>query len=156
MLPAVRMTESSPPPRGAAQKSVKPKAESEIRLAGKRVVIVEDEGVTQLQLRRICRSEGIEVAGVASNGQEAIQVVLEQKPDLVLMDVQMPIMNGLEAARYILERFRACIVMLTAFSEEEYRQEAQAIGVCGYIVKPVTAEILIPQMAAALQKFSQQ
>jgi YesN/AraC family two-component response regulator len=118
-------------------------------------VIAEDEGMTQLQLRRILRSEGMEVVGLAANGREALEIVLKKRPDVVLMDIRMPVMDGLEAARRILEYYPVCIVLLTAFSDEEYQQEAQKIGACGYILKPVTAEILIPQLAAALQKFSQ-
>lgn len=140
-------------PQSFLRESAEPEVEAVVDLKGKRAVVVEDEGVTQLQLRRILRARGIEVVGVASNGKEAVDVVLAQRPDFVLMDIQMPIMNGMEAARRIMEQYPVCIVMLTAFSEEEYLQEAEEIGVCGYVLKPVTTETLLPRLAEALQKF---
>ncbi len=125
-------------------------------LVGKRAVIVEDEGMTQLQLRRLLRSQGLEVVGAAADGKEAVEVVLATRPDLVLMDIKMPVMDGLEASELILAEYRVCIVMLTAFSEEEYREKAETIGTCGYIVKPFTSESLMPQLRAAYRKFHPQ
>ncbi|HZT42607.1 MAG TPA: response regulator [Chthonomonadaceae bacterium] len=142
--------------RSFSDESALPEEGIGVDLKGKRAVVVEDEGVTQLQLRRMLRSRGVAVVGVAANGQEAIEVVLRHKPDFVLMDIQMPVMNGLEASRRILEQYPVCIVMLTAFSEEEYLQEAQEIGVSGYVLKPVTTETLLPPLTAALQKFQKQ
>lgn len=152
MLAAPTLFESSRSARQSVHASEKPE-ETAFDLTGKRAVVVEDEGITQLQLRRILRSEGVEVVGFASNGREAVEVVLKQRPDFVLMDIQMPIMNGLEAARHILKDYRVCIVILTAFSEEEYVQEAQVMGIGGYVLKPVTKETLLPQLAAALRYF---
>ena len=123
-----------------------------IDLTGKRVVVVEDEGITQLQIRKMLRRQGLEVVGDAANGQEAIRVVLETRPDIVLMDIRMPIMDGLEASRQILEQYQVCIVMLTAFSEKEYQNKAQEIGTCGYVIKPITSETLMPQIEAAYRK----
>ena len=122
-------------------------------LAGKRVVVVEDEGITQLQIRKILRSKGLDVVGDAGDGQEAVAVVLETRPDIVLMDIRMPHMDGLEASRRILAEFSVCIVMLTAFSEDDYQQAAMEIGVCGYVIKPMTSESLMPQIQAAYRKY---
>jgi len=122
-------------------------------LRGKRVVIAEDQGVTQLHLRRILESKGMDVVGTAANGRDAIEVVLRTRPSLVLMDVQMPVMDGLEASRYILDLFRVCIVMLTAYTEIKHQEEALLIGAVGYVIKPVTAATLVPQLDAALRKF---
>ncbi len=124
-------------------------------LTGKRVVIVEDEGITQLQLRRLLRKNGLEVVGEAADGREAIEVVLSSRPDLVLMDIKMPVMNGLEASEHILSEYSVCIVMLTAFSDTEYQERAKEIGACGYVVKPITADILLSQVRVALRRFSQ-
>jgi response regulator NasT len=123
-------------------------------LSGKRVAVVEDEGITQLQLSRILRSQGLEVVGTAADGQEAVEVVLATRPDLVRMDIRMPIMDGLEASERILAEYPVCIVMLTAFSDEEYVARAREIGTCGYVLKPITAETLMPQLQAALHRFN--
>jgi two-component system, response regulator PdtaR len=125
----------------------------QISLVQKRAVIVEDEGITQLQLRKILRSKGIQVVGTAANGKEAIEVVLRERPDLVLMDIKMPVMDGLEASRHILAKGRFCIVILTAFSEESFRQRADELGACGYVLKPISADTLMPELEAAYRKF---
>ena len=123
-------------------------------LAGKSVVVVEDEGVTQMQLRRILRNAGLNVVGSATNGAEGVDLVLRERPDLVLMDIRMPgSFDGLEAARRILAAHRVCIVLLTAFSGSEYRKQAEEIDVCGYVLKPITTESLIPQVEAAIRGF---
>ena len=135
------------PPTGKIEEN------SSSSLRGKRIAIVEDEGITQLQLSRIVRAEGLEVVGTASDGNRAVELVLSKRPDLVLMDIQMPVMDGLEASELILAQWRVCIVMLTAFSEEELITRAKEIGTCGYVLKPVTVETLMPQLQAAFQLF---
>ena len=122
-------------------------------LVGKRAVIVEDEGITQLQLRRILQREGLEVVGMASDGKEGVEMVLAERPDLVLMDIRMPVMDGLEATERILAEYRVCIVMLIAFSDEEYRKRAEVLRTCGYVLKPITAESLRPHLSAAFETF---
>lgn len=124
-----------------------------ISLLGKRAVIVEDEGITQLQLSKLLRSEGIKVVGTASNGQEGVELVLQEHPDIVLMDIRMPVMDGLEATERILAEYRVCIVMLTAFSDAAYQQRAVELGACGYVLKPVTIETLMPRIKAAYHTF---
>jgi two-component system, response regulator PdtaR len=123
-------------------------------LCDKKAVIVEDEAITQLQLRRILRLYGVDVVGMAGDGEEAVRMVLSLKPDLVLMDVRMPVMDGLEAADRILQQFQVCILMLTAFSEEEYLRRAAEVGACGYVIKPVTNETLLHPLVHALEEFS--
>lgn len=120
-------------------------------LRGKRAVIVEDEGITQLQLRVILRDKGADVVGAASNGADAIEVVRRTRPDFVLMDIRMPKMDGLEATRILTRDGEICIVMLTAFPEESLRKEVQESGACGYILKPITSDTLIPQLKSILQ-----
>ena len=123
-------------------------------LLDKRVVVVEDEGITRLQLRKILIQAGLQVVGMAANAQEGIAIVLNERPDIVLMDINMPgDLNGLDAAERILATERICIIMLTAFSEEEYKQRAQRMGTCGYIEKPINRDVLFPQIEAALRKF---
>lgn len=131
-----------------------PEPESKsVSLKGKRAVIVEDEGITQLQLSKLLRSEEVKVVGTASDGQEGVAVVLKERPDFVLMDIRMPVMDGIEAAERILAEYRVCIVMLTAFSDEGYRQRADRLGACAYVLKPVTVETLMPQLKAAFHGF---
>lgn len=122
-------------------------------LNGKRVVIVEDEGMLQLQLRMMLRAVGMDIVGTAANGQEAIEIVLATRPDVVLMDINMPVMNGLEASEQILAQYPVCIVMLTAFSEADFQEKAKQIGTCGYVIKPVTSDTLLPQLLTAVQGF---
>lgn len=118
-------------------------------------MVVEDEGITMMQLRRTLTQAGLKVVGVAGNGEEGVSLVLRERPDVVVMDIKMPVMNGIDAARRILETYPVCIVMLTAFSTEEFQEQAREIGACGYVFKPITAETLIPELEAAYQKFLQ-
>jgi two-component system, response regulator PdtaR len=152
MQPTINSSElpdALPPPRPTQSQGMPSQAD----LRDKRVVIVEDEGITQLQLKRILRSQGMEVVGTAADGQEAVTVVLETRPDVVVMDIKMPGIDGLEASEQILKEYPVCIVMLTAFSDIEYYQKADAIGTSGYIVKPISAETLLPQLLFAYRKF---
>ena len=122
-------------------------------LTGKRVVVCEDEGVTQMQLRRALVRAGLSVVGSAMNGQEGIEITLRERPDIVLMDIRMPIMDGLEAARQILAAYPVCIVMLTAFADETYQEQAKALGASGYIHKPITSDVLVPMLQEAFARF---
>lgn len=128
--------------------------EPPISFVGKRIVIVEDEGITQMQLGKILKRAGFTVVGAALNGETGVELALQERPDVALMDINMPgAYNGLEAARRILAEYRTCVVMLTAYGD--YREEARQIGVCGYIVKPLDEQSLLPQLRAALQRFQQ-
>jgi AmiR/NasT family two-component response regulator len=122
-------------------------------LADKRIVICEDEGITVMQLERALTRAGLVVVGKASNGQDGVEIVLRERPDIVLMDIVMPGQDGLESMRQILAEFPTCVVMLTANSDDEHMEEARAIGAAGYIPKPVTAEHLLPALKQALQMF---
>lgn len=153
----LRLLSSDDKPPSPVQPLGRPVDRNHSILNGKRVVIVEDEGITQMQLHRLLTLMKMEVAGTARSGPKGLETVLAEKPDLVLMDIRMPgEYDGLEAARRILEVQSVCIVMLTAFSEQGFRERAQEIGVCGYIVKPIDQETLIPQLEAALSSFSTQ
>ncbi len=122
-------------------------------LVGRRVVICEDEGVTQMQLRRALKRAGLDVVGTAFNGQDGVDVVLRERPDLVLMDIRMPIMDGSEATRLIMEQYRVCVVMLTAFSDSSTQQTASDLGVSGYVIKPITSDVLMPLVTDAYRRF---
>jgi two-component system, response regulator PdtaR len=121
-------------------------------LAGKRVVIVEDEGMTQIHLQRMLTHLGLVVAGTARTGAEAVAVVLRERPDVVLMDIKMPgDIDGLEATRQILTQLPVCILVVTAYIE--HRSEAEQIGAAGYILKPIHSAALLSNMEAAWEKW---
>ena len=124
-------------------------------LAGRRIVICEDEGLTQMQLQRVCARAGLTVVGTALDGLQAVDVVLRERPDIVLMDVQMPQITGLEAARKIRESYREfCLVMLTGNSGDDFVDTVSDLGVFGFVVKPVTSEFLLPRLASAFALFA--
>ena len=135
------------PDKGAVKAEMPP-------LVGKRVIIVEDEGMTQIQLRQILTRAGLRVIGSATNGPEGVDMVARETPDLVLMDIRMPgEYDGLEAARRILAEQTVCMVMLTAFNDDDYKAHARQIGTCGYVVKPIDRDMLLPQLEAAYKQW---
>ncbi len=91
------------------------------------------------------------VVGIAPNGEEGVKVVLREKPDLVLMDINMPVMHGFEATQRILAEYDVCIVMLTAYSDEENISKGRALGVQAYVTKPVISETLLASLEKILQ-----
>lgn len=115
-------------------------------LAGKRIVTVEDESITQMQLRKVLTRAGLIVVGQAMNGKDGVDLILREKPDLVTMDITMPIMDGLEATRQVMENNQTCVVIVTAYTNEEYRRKAVEVGACGYVVKPIAAASLLPAL----------
>lgn len=125
-------------------------------LKDRRVVIIEDEGLTLMHLRKICVLAGMQVVGLAGDGEQGVQKVLEEQPDIVLMDINMPLLDGFGATERILQELSVCVVMLTAYDMEEYQERARKTGVAGYILKPITALTLIPQLESAYQRFTQE
>ena len=118
--------------------------------------MVEDEGVTQIQLVKILTLLGLKVVGRAMAGESGVDVVLRERPELVLMDIKMPgSIDGLEASRRILTEFRTCIVILTAYDLEDYKAQAEELGASGYVTKPVTSDTFTPMLQAAMEKFYQ-
>jgi two-component system, response regulator PdtaR len=125
-------------------------------LTGKRVVIVEDDIITQMQLRKILTRNGLVVVRSAADGLEGIAATLEARPDLVLMDIRLPgDIDGLEAVQKILHQFPVCVVMLTAVPNPEFQDQAREIGACGYIIKPIDRDTLFPQLQEAVRTFEQ-
>lgn len=124
-------------------------------LRDRRVVIVEDEGFTLIHLRKICGLVGMQVVATGLNGEQGVQRVLETHPDIVLMDIKMPVLDGLSAAERILKELSVCVVMLSAYDLEDFQGRAREIGACGYVLKPVSASTLIPQLEAAYVQFGQ-
>lgn len=124
-------------------------------LAGKRVVIVEDEEYERLELIRTLSEAGMVLVGSADNGEDGVRGVLKMRPDIVLLDVRMPVMDGFEAAADILSAYPVCIVMLTAFEWEDYVQRARFVGISDYVLKPLVADKLPERLAAAYLRYEQ-
>ena len=116
---------------------------------GKRVLIAEDETIIRMDLRGTLESAGYDVCGEAQDGVEAVALAESLEPDVILMDVKMPRLDGIDAARRILERRAVPIVMLTAFGQEELVERAVDTGVFGYLAKPFREQDVIPALAAA-------
>ena len=121
----------------------------------KKVLIAEDEALIRLDLVELLTDEGFEVVGQAINGEEAVKLARELEPDLIIMDVKMPGMDGITAAEIIGEERIAPILMLTAFSERELVERARDAGVMGYLVKPFGASEVVPAIEVAIGRFAE-
>ena len=118
-----------------------------------RVVIAEDEAIIRLDLRETLEEEGYEVVGETGRGDKAVDLVRELRPDLAILDIKMPHMDGLEAAR-IISGERICgVLMLTAFSQREVVEDARDAGALAYLVKPYQKSDLIPAIEVAIGRF---
>ena len=124
-------------------------------LAGKRIVIMEDEAIALMSLRKICFKAGMEVVGVAVNGKDGVEIALREKPDIVMTDISMPVMNGIEAALQILDQLPVCMVFLSAHVEEAALHKVAKLGIHGYLLKPISAFDLIPALAVAYENCQQ-
>ncbi|GER23465.1 transcriptional regulator [Zafaria cholistanensis] len=118
----------------------------------RRVVVAEDETLIRLDIVEILEGEGYEVVAEADNGEKAVALAREHKPDLVLMDVKMPVMDGITAAEAIVKERIAPVVLLTAFSQRELVERAREAGAMAYVVKPFTPNDLIPAIEIAVAR----
>ncbi len=114
-----------------------------------RILIAEDETIIRLDLRELLESAGFDVCAEARDGEEAVELARSAVPDLAVLDVKMPRLDGIEAARRILEERPIPIVMVTAYGEEELVSRAVEAGVYGYLVKPFRENDLLPAIATA-------
>ena len=121
----------------------------------RRVVVVEDEALIRMDIVEVLRENGFEVVGEAADGEAAIELTRELQPDLVVMDITMPKMDGLTAAEAIDKERLAPVVMLTAFAQPEFVARAIEAGAIAYVVKPFTPERLLPQIEVALSRHQQ-
>jgi response regulator NasT len=119
------------------------------------VVIAEDEVLIRMDLAEMLAEEGYQVVGQAGDGQTAIELTREHKPDLVILDVKMPILDGITAAERIARERIAPVVMLTAFSQRELVERARDAGAMAYLVKPFTASDLVPAIELAVSRFAE-
>jgi two-component system, response regulator PdtaR len=114
-----------------------------------RILLAEDETIIRLDLRGLLERAGHEVVGEARDGEEAVSLARELEPDLAVMDVKMPRVDGIEAARRMLEERPIPIVMLTAFGQRELVERAAEVGVYGYLVKPFREQDVVPAIETA-------
>jgi len=120
-----------------------------------RIVIADDESVICMDLREMLTNLGYLVVGEAGDGKSAVNLARELRPEVVIMDVRMPDMDGIEAARILTEERIAPVVLLTAFSQRELIDRAKEAGVVGYLVKPVQEADLAPAIEVALSRFGE-
>ncbi|OBJ71701.1 ANTAR domain-containing response regulator [Mycobacterium sp. 1274756.6] len=120
-----------------------------------RVLIAEDEPLIRLDLTEMLREEGYDVVGEAADGQAAVELAEQLRPDLVIMDIKMPRRDGIDAASEIARNRIAPIVMLTAFSQRDLVERARDAGAMAYLVKPFTATDLIPAIELAVSRFGE-
>jgi AmiR/NasT family two-component response regulator len=121
----------------------------------RRVLIAEDEALIRLDLREMLVEEGYDVVGEAGDGETAVRLAEELKPDLVILDIKMPIMDGLAAAERIAAARIAPVVILTAFSQRDLVERARAAGAMAYLVKPFQKSDLVPAIEIAISRYSE-
>ena len=120
-----------------------------------KIVIADNESIIRMDLRELLEEAGHEVVGEAIDGYHAVELTRKYQPDLVIMDIKMPDMDGITAARKISEAKLAPVLLLTAFSQPEIVEQAKDSGVLGYLVKPVKESNLFPAMEIALSRWQE-
>jgi len=119
----------------------------------KKIVIADDEPITRIDLREILEEANYDVVGEATDGFDAVELCKKHLPDLVLMDIKMPLLDGINAANIIMkEELANSVILLTAYSGKEFIEKAKVAGVMGYLVKPIDDKSLLPAVEIALSK----
>lgn len=118
-----------------------------------RVVVAEDEAIIRMDLRELLLEEGYDVVAECGRGDEAVDLVREHRPDVALLDIKMPGLDGISAAREIAAERMSAVVLVTAFSQRELIEEASDAGVQGYVVKPFERHDLAPAIEVAIARF---
>lgn len=121
----------------------------------RRVLIAEDEAIIRMDLAEMLIGEGYDVVGQAADGEQAVALATEKRPDLVVMDVKMPRMDGITAAEQIVSARIAPVLMLTAFSQRDLVERARDAGAIAYLVKPFNRTDLIPAIEVALSRHAE-
>ncbi|WP_432574963.1 ANTAR domain-containing response regulator [Kineococcus sp. SYSU DK005] len=121
----------------------------------RRVVVAEDEAIIRLDIVEMLREAGYDVVGEAGDGEQAVALAEEHKPDLVVMDIKMPVLDGISAAERIVKARIAPVVLLTAFSQAELVERARDAGAMAYVVKPFTSADLLPAVEIAVSRHQQ-
>ena len=120
-----------------------------------RVVIAEDEALIRMDLAEMLAEEGYDVVGQAADGQQAVELAERERPDLVILDVKMPVLDGIAAAERIAAQRIAPVVMLTAFSQRDLVERARDAGAMAYLVKPFSQSDLAPAIEMAVSRFAE-
>ena len=118
-----------------------------------KVVIADDESIIRMDLKTLLEEMGHDVVGEAADGQQALDFARALKPDVVIMDIKMPVMDGLDAAKIISEEKIAPVVLLTAYSQKDLIERAKEAGVFGYMVKPFQESDLVPAIEIAIARY---
>lgn len=121
----------------------------------RRVVIAEDEALIRLDLKELLQEAGYAVVGEAGDGETAVRLAEDLRPDLVVLDVKMPVLDGISAAERITEARLAPVLMLTAFSQRELVERARDAGAMAYLVKPFGASDLVPAIEMAVTRYAE-
>jgi AmiR/NasT family two-component response regulator len=117
------------------------------------IVVVDDDPIIRMDIREMLEEGGYWVSGEAKNGQEAIEIIARLKPDLAIMDIKMPVMNGIKATQIIRKLQQdTSVLLLTAYSQKELVKDAREAGVAAFLVKPVSEEDLLPAVEIALSQ----
>jgi two-component system, response regulator PdtaR len=130
-------------------------ARSTAESGARRVVIAEDEALIRLDLAEMLAAEGFEVVGHAGDGEAAVSLVEELRPDLAVFDIKMPKLDGISAAEKVARKRLAPVVILTAFSQRELVERARDAGAMAYLVKPFSTSDLVPALEIALSRFTE-
>lgn len=125
------------------------------QLPARTVVVAEDEALIRMDIVEILKDQGFDVVAETDNGKTAVELAEKHRPDLVLMDVKMPVMDGISAAEEINKHMYAPVVLLTAFSQKELVDRAVEAGASAYVVKPFTPHELMPAIEVAISRFQQ-
>jgi len=120
-----------------------------------RVIIADDESIIRMDLREMLTNLGYLVVGEAGDGRSAVNLARELKPDVVIMDIKMPDMDGIDAAKILIEERVAPVLLLTAYSQQELIERAKEAGVVGYIIKPFRESDLAPAIEVAIARFAE-
>ena len=122
-------------------------------MISKNILIAEDELITRMDIAEITKEAQHNVVGEASDGFDCSELCRKNRPDLVIMDIKMPILDGIKASKIIMEEnIAGCIVLLTAYNDKEYVEEAKKVGVMNYLIKPIDEKSIIPAIEVALSR----
>lgn len=120
-----------------------------------KIIIADNESIIRMDLKEMLEEAGHEVIGESFNGLKAIELTQKLKPDLVIMDIKMPEMDGITAAKIISDKKLAPVILLTAFSQQNIVEKAKKSGVLAYLVKPITSNNLFPAIEIAMSRFEE-